>query len=515
MLSKKENNNYLQIVLLCFLFFFLNQHNLIAAELIRIDILSVNDFHGSLIQKSNVPGGAKLSGFIKDLRTQNPNGTIVVSAGDMFQGTVRSNILQGQPVVKMMNEIKFTAMAIGNHEFDWGMDSLYKNIKIANFPMLSANIVDKQTGNTANFALPYTIANVNGVKVGIVGLTTPQSKYTTNIKVISQYDFLPPKEAVKNVYQELKAKGVQVIILLGHLDYYFINDQAQGEAVELIDELYNTQYKVDAVISGHSHKLAKIKRHNIPLVQAASNGRYVGRVTLYFSKDENKIVNSEVDVLAVPSNQSPDRQVEKIINSSAALAKPIENKIIGRTIGLEHNRYIISPLGMWINDCLRKKVEAKVSFYNSGGVRKSLKKGDITLGDMYEIIPFDNTIVTMDLTGKQIIDLLEFGLTNKLGFLQYSGLNVIYDKSKLKSSKIITINFSNGESIIKDKLYKICTNDFLADGGDGFTVFTQGKNIINTNIFVRDVLVEKIKSVGTVIFKIDNRLQTKKLADAA
>ncbi len=504
MLSRK---NFSRLVLLSCILVMLVQPFALAAENIRLDILTINDFHGALLEEGKTPGAAKLSGFIKEVRSQNPRGTVLVSAGDMFQGTVRSNILYGKPVIEMMNAMNFATMAIGNHEFDWGIDVLHARAKEAKFPMIAANITNKDTGKAVNFTVPYIVKKINGINVGLIGITTPETAYTSNISVVSKYNFNDPAETVKRVYRKIKGAGAEVIVVVGHLGSAQSGDVISGEAVDMINAISGTEYKVDAVISAHTHNVVKGKVQGIPIVQAGSSGRNVGSLVLYYSPDEKTVVDSSVDVLGVSENQKAYRKVEKIVARSAKKAHVIENTIIGSTEGLAHDRHTLSQLGMWATDAMREITNVDIAVTNGGGLRKPIAPGKITLGTIYDIAPFDNTVITMQMTGKQIREIFEFGLDSQLGLLQYSGVNIVYDASRVKGNKIVSIKLVNGEELSDDALYSICTNDFLAEGGDGYTFFKQGKDIYNTNIVFRSVLIEAVEKAGDVVFAEDGRFE--------
>ena len=501
-----EKRTFSRLILLFCIVILMRPLSLLA-ENIRIDILSINDFHGALLEEGKTPGAAKLTGFIEELRGKNPNGTILVSAGDMFQGTVRSNILYGKPVIEMMNYIKFDAMALGNHEFDWGMDVLKNRKKDAKFPMLSANVTDKVTGKLIDFILPYTIVKIKGIKVGIIGLTTPETAYTTNISVASRFNFVDPAEAVRKIYGDVKSAGADIVVVVGHLGSEQNEGAATGEAVDLINALNGSAYKIEAVVSAHEHNVVKDKAHGIPVVQAGYSGRNVGVITLYYSTAEKRVTESSVNVLPVASGQTADLKMKKIVDRSAKKAFPIENTVIGNTPGLDHDRHTLSPLGMWATDVMKETMAVDIAVQNGGGLRKPLAPGNVTLGNFYDIEPFDNTVITMEMTGAQIRELLEYGLNNDYGVLQYSGLNIVYDPSGTKGAKIASITLSDGKPLLADGVYKICTNDFLADGGDGYVFFKQGKNINNTNIVLRSIFIDAVKKAGTIIFKDDGRLE--------
>ena len=496
------------IVLCCALALFLQPLGLSAAN-VKINILTVNDFHGALVGEGDVPGAARLAGLMEYIYNNNPNGTIVLSAGDMFQGTVRSNILYGKPVMEMMNVMNFKAMALGNHEFDWGMDHLKERALEAKFPMVAANVIEKETNTYIDFVLPYTIIKVKGVNVGVIGLTTVETAYSTNMNVANKFNFEDYVESIGKVYNEVKKEGADVVVVLGHIGSAQKDGVSTGEAVVLMNALDKTDYKIDALISAHEHNVVKDKINGIPIVQAGNNGRYIGVITLVYSTDEKSVIESSVDVVPVSLKQKEHHRVKKIVEKSAFAAIPFEKTILGKTEGLYHDRHTVSPLGMWAADTMKEAINVDIAVQNGGGLRKSLLAGNITLGNFYDIAPFDNTIITMEMTGKQIKDLMEYGLNNEFGTAQYSGLNIVYNSSASKGAKIVDITLADGRPLLDDGVYTVCTNDFLAGGGDGFVIFKEAKNQVNTNVVLRDVFIDAVKKAENVIFKDDGRFKDK------
>jgi 5'-nucleotidase / UDP-sugar diphosphatase len=233
---------------------------------VELSILSVNDFHGALVEAGKNPGVAKLGKFIKGERDKNPTGTIILSAGDMFQGSADSNLLYGKTVVEAMNEIGFDAMVVGNHEFDWGIDKLKKQIEQSKFPYLGANMVDRRTGKTADFINSHIIITRNGINVGIIGIITPETSYKSAPKVVQNYEFVEPARVVNEWSKKLRDQGADVIIVLSHMGCEM--DQGTGEIVGEAAELAKAVQGVDLLITGHSHQRVMGRVNGIPIMQA-------------------------------------------------------------------------------------------------------------------------------------------------------------------------------------------------------------------------------------------------------
>lgn len=476
-------------------------------DIIRLQILTVNDFHGALLENGKNPGAAKLAEYLKETKAKAPEATLILSAGDMFEGTVDSNLLYGKTVVDIMNEVPFDAMTLGNHEFDWGIDRLKERIGQANFPYVCANITEKSTGKRVDYVKPYVVLERCGVKIAIIGIATPETAYKTSPKVVSGYTFEDPTTVVNALVPELKSRGADVILVLTHLPSWMDeNGNITGEAATLATEAHG----VDAIISGHSHRTVWGKVNGVPVVQAYYNGQAVGNIELSFNKTSHQVVESTVSVTTLPySGLVPDPAVQGLIEQEQKDIIPIKNVVVGQTATmLSHDREKLdeTPLGQWVTDTMRQRVGADIAFHNSGGLRTSLSQGAITMGNLYEVMPFDDTLVTVELTGVQIRKVLDYGVMNhKIGMLQYSGLKIRYAFTDPQSGQITGITMIDGTPIDPNKYYKIVTNDFMAEGGDGFIMFKEGRNFYDTEIPERDVLADALRNQKIINFSGDDR----------
>jgi 5'-nucleotidase/UDP-sugar diphosphatase len=476
-------------------------------DLVPLQILTINDFHGALMENGKNPGAAKIASYLKDAKAQLPDNTVILSAGDMFQGSPDSNLLYGKTVVDFMNTVGFDAMTLGNHEFDWGIDILKQRIHQSNFPYISANIFDIQTKKCVDFARPYIIIERAGIKIAIVGIATPETAYKSNPKVVSSFTFAPPKKIINTVIPELRKKNIDIIIVLSHLGSFMDKNTGKitGESADLAMDLHG----IDAIISGHSHQRVFGMVNNIPIVQAQYSGRAIGKINLSFKRSTKQVIHSDVDsIILTPDSLSPNAQVQAIIEKSQNEISPIKNVILGKTVNeLSHNREAqqVSLLGQWTTDIMRQTANADIAFTNAGGLRASIPAGNITMGNLYEIIPFDNTLFTLDMTGSQIMKVLEHGIMNhNIGMVQFSGIKVIYTANGLANHHLL-VAMSNNTPLDLDKTYKVVTNDFMAAGGDQFVIFSEGKNKIDTYIPLRDILVNAIRKLKVINVKDDDR----------
>ena len=363
----------------------------------------------------------------------------------------------------------------------------------ADFPFLAANIVIKGTNTTPEFAKKYLIVNRNGINIGIIGIATPETLTKTKAENIAAYDFKNPADTVNALVPKVKKAGADVIVVLSHLG------AAQDSKTQVITgeaaELAKAVTGVDAIIAGHSHTTIAGRVNNIPIVQAYYNGRSVGHIDL---------------VDASPVLATEDSRVKSWFDTAMAAIAPIKNEIIGKAaVALAHNtkEVQVTLMGQWSTDVMRTVAKADIAIQNGGGLRRDIPAGDITMGIMYEVMPFDNTLFTFELTGKQVKAALEHGIMPEtFAPGQFSGVIVKYDSSKAKGERIVEVKMLDGSLLDENKIYKVVTNDFQAGGGDGYVMFKEGKNQVDTSIPIRDVLVKEIKAKGTISPVDDGRI---------
>lgn len=471
-----------------------------------IQIVYINDFHGSVDAGGKNPGMVKLAGRLKEIKaenTANNTNTLFLAGGDLFQGSAASNLTYGAMVNDFLKEVGLTASAIGNHEFDWGTDRIAKWAADGNYKFLASNIYDKTTGLPVTWADPYQIVTVDGVKIGLIGLTTPETAFKTLPENVKDIEFKDPNTCGTYWAKLLKStKQADIVIALTHLGA--AQDAATkvitGEAADLANA---PDSGIDAILCAHTHMDVCGTVNNIPVVQAYYNGRNIGKL--------NITVNTEGKVAIVPAAEKlydskgylaalPDDAATKTIydNYMADLSDTL-NKPVGKTAtDLSHDKSAgVSVLGEWTCEVMAKKAGTQIGITNGGGLRTSIKAGDITMGNLYEVMPFDNTLYKMDLKGSDLKRVIENGIMNTtVGWVQLYGVKVYYDEDKAAGDRITAMYLLDGTKIDMNKYYSVVTNDFMFTGGDNYD-FTGAKNAVNTNLPIRDAMVEALEPTLT------------------
>jgi 2',3'-cyclic-nucleotide 2'-phosphodiesterase/3'-nucleotidase len=480
-----------------------------------IDIVSFNDFHGNLAEdareKGKNVGMAKMIGVINEYMAKNPN-TIVVSGGDNYQGSAMSNLTQGAPVNNMFKAMDLKVSAVGNHEFDWGTSYMNKWQEDGGFQYLAANIVDEATGEVVAWAKPYSFTEVDGKKIAFIGLATTTTPTVTKADNVEGLKFVDAAEAAAKWVAFLKEGKAEegtpdLIIAVTHLpskqDKYGsdVTLPVVGEeinAVAMVDG-------IDGIISGHSHKTVAGYINNVPVVQAYKYGRAMAKIS--FEMNEDGSVKS-----ATPSIDTLYKRKGDIIADATGTAEydkwdkelgPIMGEKIGVATGtFSHNTDVdqTTPLGEFVCKLMAEKAGVDIAIQNGGGLRRDMPAGDITMGLMYEIMPFDNTLMVVELTGADLKKNIDNGLKpegSRAG--SFSGLEVSYDLNKPAGERILSMTLADGTPVEMDKVYKVVSNDFLVEttGADGYD-FSTAKSKVNLMIPIRDAMVDEIKAKGSV-----------------
>jgi 2',3'-cyclic-nucleotide 2'-phosphodiesterase (5'-nucleotidase family) len=485
-------------------------------EQTEIRILHVNDFHGFVepykpLGSEELLGGiAYLAGRASALRKEKPS--LLLSAGDMIQGDNWANLFQAESVMELMNEMRFDAMVLGNHEFDFGQEILKKRISEARFPVLGANVEGFDS------LRPYIIKELKGIKLAIIGVVTGDVPASTHPRNVVGLKFTSPIEAVRKYMEELKGKA-DVVIVLSHIGY---------PADRVLAEKVNG---IDVIVGGHSHtKLTKpVTIGSTLIAQAWEHGKALGVLDL--TVKDGKVIRSEGHLEEIkPEKGKKDKAALIIVNKYKEKVDAVLNVRIGEAevdLDRENVRRRETNLGNFIADIMRSSSGAEAALINGGSIRVSIRKGEMKAKDIYSALPFDNYIVAIKLAGKQMKEALEHGVSgveNEEGrFPQVSGLTFKYSPSEKRGSRVKEISIA-GKPIQLDREYIVATNDFMAVGGDGYEAFggaiksskdfsvmggmMKGEKVVysDSSRWLRDVVVEFIKAKKKISPKVEGRI---------
>lgn len=510
----------------------------------KFDIVEVTDLHGNIGDTSSNQVAGVMAENIKDnVYANNPDRTLILSGGDNYQGTAISNLEYGAPVMKIFNYMGVAASALGNHEFDWGLDKVtsLSHPVTAQYPIICANLFPKGNTTTPVFD-PYKIFTLDGVKIAVVGGITETTPGIVLADYIKDYDVLSNVTYINKYAEQARmVDGAQVVIALIH-EGDNLNGGASGPIVDIAKNLVG----VDAVLGGHTHDIVNTTvttnaGKSIPLEIANYNGN--GYIDLQLTKHEDGSVsfdNANTAYVAEntsstvypfgfkAANPTVDQTVKQIVADTMTEEGPILNEVLGSAqINLDRTQadtpYGESLVGDWAADVTRNVGQAEFGFQNNGGLRCDIPQGQIAMSTIYQFMPFDNTIETCDMTGAQLKLVLEqaVGVDPSVPAaqqggkgIQVSGLKFTYDPSKDFGSRVLSLMKSDGTPINMNDTtttYKVATNNFMIGGGDGFGAFLQAANVVDTHILIRDALADAVKAAGSagITASIEHRIQNK------
>lgn len=542
-------------------------------------VLGTNDIHGALGPQnlktkeaegtagtSYQRGGlAYLSSHIKILKQEHGNRLLLLDGGDEFQGTIESNSKKGAPVAAWLNQMGYTAAAVGNHEFDFGQEALQERMRESKFPYLGANIREKATGKLPNWPglKNSMIVQAGRVKIGILGLTTQDTPVATVPTNVKNLEFLSLIDTTKKEAKKLRDQGANVVLVVTHAGVRCDtgpfprnlirrpgDPQTECDPDDEIAVLLKGIPKgtVDGVVAGHSHTIVHHYLNGTPVIQSGSRAGQFHLMYLFFDVKAGKLLAEQTQIEGpVPvcpeifKNQrdcqgdrpapkagrgslvksifrgvaiDADPEAEKLLSPYFAEAEALKKTVVGNAArAIEHTRTSESPLGNLVTDAMLDVTKADIALVNPGGLRAPFTSGDITYGDVFQTLPFENSVSLVEVNGKELMKILQVAESGARGIFPVAGMQLdivdlkheVAGKDLDKNGKIepwevdrlIRVREKSGNTIKDQKKYRLATIDFLVQGGDNlgwaFSQIPKERITMNHSGFIRDVLIEYFK----------------------
>ena len=509
-----------------------------------ISIVGTNDLHGAL---DRLP---LFGGFMKNLRAARAadgGGVLLIDAGDLFQGTLESNLAEGADVIKAYNQLGYAASAIGNHEFDYGPEgpavvvkspdedprgALKARAREAKFPFLVTNILDAASGVRIKWPnIPAsTLVEVAGTEIGILGATTESTPFTT-----MPANFLglemgqPTAKYITDEAKALRARGAQVVVLTIHAGSACKDNDKPDDisSCDTNEEIFHVlgdlpNGLIDVVIAGHTHAAIAHRIDGMAVIESYSSGRAFGRVDLRVTETHVSAVTIYKPEVMCPLDSEgnpqrlsechpvdyeghtvvPDPDVQKIVDEALARTDKQRNESLGVNLSgpITKAYKTESSEGNWFTDLmLAARPDAEVALTNGGGLRADIPSGELTYGKLFEAMPFDNRFAIVTVLGKHIRRLVTTNIQHDGGFFSWGGITV---KAACKNGALDVAIKIGTKALADDGKYTLVTSDFLASGGDG--VISRLKlpegSIKPTDVIMRDAMADVLrKKKGTTI----------------
>jgi len=465
-------------------------------------VLATTDLHGQLeprvwdwSQGRAVGGVAAMKPWLDSLARACGCTTVRLDAGDEMQGTALSNATYGRGTVDALNAMSIDAAAIGNHEFDWSVDTLRQRMREAKYPFLSANITNAAGTARPDWATPWTLVTKYGTRVAVIGLTTTETPTATAPRNVQGLAFGDGAQAIKRYLPEARAAADYVIVVAhaGAVCDSGAGGACHGEILDVARQLDSGS--VDLIVAGHSHQRVNTVVNGIPIVEAQSSGRAIGVVDFVRVGGTRREVRIQL-VTPYADQVRPDAALTEALGRQQQAVRNITERTVGRLkfpLKREGNEY---GLGRLIAEAQRNAGRADVSIMNNGGIRADLPSGPITWGNVYQVQPFQNRLQRVTVKGAVLQDALEncvAGAGDRLPDCHIAGVEVWFDVRRAAGKRIDRIRFDNGKNIEKDATYTLVVSDFMATGGSGFRMLAglprTDLDVLDIDAFIRYLTV--------------------------
>ncbi len=467
-------------------------------------------------------GVARVATKIAELRAQlEGQNVVVLDAGDQYQGSLMYTTYKGEVEAEMMGKIGFDAMAVGNHEFDDGDEGLAKLADAVSFPVISGNIDVSQSNVLAGKIDNHTVIEIGGQKIGIVSALAVDTVETSSPS--QAVIFTDEIESLQGDVATLEGEGVNKIIALTHV----------GVSKDM--EIAGAVDGVDVVVGGHSHTLFSNTEAgamayptmvgDTPVVQAYAYSKYVGLLTVTFD-DNGEVVSATGDTILLDASVEEDAEIAARVAELAGPIEEMKNRVVAETAEpIEGSREVCRaeecPMGNLVAEAMLDRVKDQgvtIAFQNGGGLRASIDAGEVTMGEVLTVLPFQNTLSTFEISGQGLIDALENGVSQVEDgagrFPQVAGMKFTWDPAKSPDEgRIVEVMVADGDGfapIDPAATYSVVTNNYVRNGGDGYRMFSgDDKNAYDFGPDLADVLAEYMAAQGPVSPMIDGRISKK------
>jgi 2',3'-cyclic-nucleotide 2'-phosphodiesterase (5'-nucleotidase family) len=482
---------------------------------IHLVVLHTNDMHGQVLPRKAtwlnkdkpplIGGIPRVAAYITQARRElaaQQIGVVAVDGGDWYQGTPEGLIDNGLDYVRAVAAVGYDAAALGNHEFDHGLDNIKRLLGQAKPPAICCNVRVPTNGERVDWVEPWRIVEVRGLRIALVGLLTPATPSITH-KDARRLIFEDVVDAVTRAKAELEGQ-YDLLIPVGHIG---IDDGVR---------IAKAHPDLPLVVTGHSHTYLKEgQREGATLiVQAGSKASAVGRVDLWLDLKTHAVIESRArldDLLEEPESKYRNAKVERIGADLVARSADEMKEVVGElTAKLSGGRGPASTVaGNWVADLIRVRAGADVGLHNRGGTRAEIEPGPVTRRAVFEVLPFDNDVVSVELTGTQLERLVRRSIEGTAhSGLDFSGMRVFvksYDDKGQVRFKLERLEVG-GRRLEPSKRYRVATNSFLAGGGDAFEELANAPERIEDPILLRDLAVEEFKRLGKITPPSDARI---------
>lgn len=472
----------------------------------RLRVVHTNDIHGRILPQpprsgeTRAAGGAAvLAAHFDSAAARFPGATIFLSAGDDMQGTAISNLSWGRATIAAFNAMGYDVAATGNHEFDWGQDTLRARMRESRFPWLAANLYQAGTGRRAEWVKPYTIIERRGVRTGVVGVALPNTPEVVVPGRIAGLEFRPAAPAIDQAVREVRAAGVDFVVVTMHIGAECEvpgtapEEESRECSGEMLDVARALTEPVDLVVGGHTHLRVLTMAGTVPVVEAMSYGSAYSVTDLERVAGRTRVAYRAIRT-PYADEVTPDTVVERVVREWEANVRPLTERVVVTTAQPLVNQGRERPLGNLLADAFRRAAGAQASIINNGSIRRGLPGGPVSYGVLYEMQPFQNAMYRVEVSGAQLRAALENAVSTGRPTAHISGMTVSYDSAAPRGSRIRSVRMDDGRELADAERVTLGLSEFMAEGGDRYTSLAGGRRTA-TGLVDLTVLIDYLRSL--------------------
>ncbi|HEX2204888.1 MAG TPA: bifunctional UDP-sugar hydrolase/5'-nucleotidase [Longimicrobium sp.] len=453
----------------------------------RVRIVHTNDFHGRLLPERPswadgrlVGGSAVLAAHFDSAAARFGGPTLVISAGDDMQGTAISNLSWGRSTIAAHNASGYLAAALGNHEFDWGLDTLRARVAESRFPWLAANLTETATGRAPSWLRPWVMLDRGGVRTAVIGAALPGTPEIVMAGRVRGLAFGPAAPAIDAAAREARAAGADFVVVTMHIGAVCETPGGEGEAAsagcegEMMDVAEAITEPVDLILGGHTHQRVLATAGGIPVVEARSYSTAYSVTDLERRGGRTSVVYRAVRT-PWADEVDPDTAVARVVGEWEARVRPVSERVMVTFAEPMERGRGETALGNLLADAVRAATGADATLINNGSIRRDMPAGPITYGTLYELQPFQNELVRLEVTGAQLRAALENALSGDTPDAHLSGMTVTYDPAAPAGSRVRSVRLAGGREVGDADRVTLGLSEFIATGGDRYTSFLEGR----------------------------------------
>ncbi|MEO8450942.1 MAG: 5'-nucleotidase C-terminal domain-containing protein [Gemmatimonadota bacterium] len=462
-----------------------------SADSVLLRVLTINDLHGGLLPRVYSWSGGRPVGGVLALKAAIDSAaaecrcpSVRLDGGDEMQGTLVSNLVHGRSTVAALNRLGIQAAAVGNHDLDWGVDTLVSRMREAQYPWLAANVFDSVTGKRPAWSTPWRTITAGPYRIAVIGYITREAKSIIKAANVAGLSFRGGRTAIADVLAEAKRTRPDFTFIVAHAGARCDSLGCTGEIVDLARQLDSTE--VQLIVSGHTHTYVNTAVNGIPIVQARSNGTAWGAADLVARDDGSRGWKVRVET-AYAGGDRGDPALERLLDAYRPLVDSLADRPVAVMAAPLPRSSPDLALGRLLAETQRVAAGADVGMMNSGGIRADLPAGPVTYGQLFEVEPFQNRVLRLTIPGRTLRAVVEHTLGSGHP-AAFAGLVIRSDSTRPPGRRVVDLRLGSGRAVRDGAWYTLGVSDFLASGGDGLTMLV-GRPTHDTGQYDIDALV--------------------------